>query len=458
MNKSITCHCNFLYRGGNGYDVSTATGDRYFTYSSNDGIGITTQVFYKSANKKYGGMSLRVLDPDLNNGTSVASIGVGMAELASGNVAVANCPTLPSDADSNFNVYMVNKGYLDNTANSVVHKSGYETMTNRKDFADGIRLKGAYPHIDFLVDHVDTASNRMYIDYWHRDSSDENPSNFLVGNVYKKWSENEWRYEYNMCGYLAKFPKSRSMSFVFSQKFEDDQYAFFFQGPKNGQLSSKVTLLCVSFNDLSIYPETSLDGLVTLGASDRRFSQVWASTGTIQTSDENLKDEIQDIPEAVLRAWGKVKFQQFKFKDAITKKGANARIHMGVIAQRIQEAFKSEGLDAHNYGLFCYDEWEDQYEDIEVIVKPEVKGQVKVIDSQAMYNTIYKEDGTEEQILVSPEKFHMEEQVIEEAVYETQKKLVQPAGSRYSVRYEECLALECAYQRWRLDQLEARLG
>lgn len=33
-----------------------------------------------------------------------------------------------------------------------------------------------------------------------------------------------------------------------------------------------------------------------------------------------------------------------------------------------------------------------------------------------------------------------------------------PAGDRYGIRYEEALALECAYQRWRLAQIEARLS
>lgn len=28
---------------------------------------------------------------------------------------------------------------------------------------------------------------------------------------------------------------------------------------------------------------------------------------------------------------------------------------MGVIAQRVAEAFEAEGLDAHDYGLFCED-------------------------------------------------------------------------------------------------------
>ena len=32
-----------------------------------------------------------------------------------------------------------------------------------------------------------------------------------------------------------------------------------------------------------------------------------------------------------------------------------------------------------------------------------------------------------------------------------------PAGDRYGIRYEEALALEAAYQRWRMDKLEVTL-
>ncbi len=202
---------------------------------------------------------------------------------------------------------------------------------------------------------------------------------------------------------------------------------------------------------------------LSCGTSEFLWTNVYAANGTIQTSDKNLKEEISDIPEAVLRAWGKVKFQQFKMKDSVAEKGStNARIHIGVIANElahsIEKAFQSEGLDAHKYGLFCYDEWKDIYNDEYVLVKPEVRGQVKVVDSEAIYDFIQKEDGSFEKVLAHPEKYHMEEGVVEEAVFETRKKLIQPAGSRYSVRYEECLALECAYQRWRLDQLEAKLA
>lgn len=38
-----------------------------------------------------------------------------------------------------------------------------------------------------------------------------------------------------------------------------------------------------------------------------------------------------------------------------------------------------------------------------------------------------------------------------------EKKLIRAAGNAYGIRYGEALALECAYQRWKLEQLERKL-
>lgn len=124
------------------------------------------------------------------------------------------------------------------------------------------------------------------------------------------------------------------------------------------------------------------DNLKTLGRASFRWSTVYAATGAINTSDERSKQQIQPIDETVLRAWGKVEYAQYKFNDAVETKADSARWHFGLIAQRVKEAFESEGLDPFAYGLLCYDKW----------------------------------DG----------------------------------GDRYGIRYEEALALECAYLRSKL--------
>ena len=39
-----------------------------------------------------------------------------------------------------------------------------------------------------------------------------------------------------------------------------------------------------------------------------------------------------------------------------------ARWHFGTIAQEVRDSFASEGLNADDFGLFCYDKWDEQEE------------------------------------------------------------------------------------------------
>jgi hypothetical protein len=134
----------------------------------------------------------------------------------------------------------------------------------------------------------------------------------------------------------------------------------------------------------------------TLGTPTRRWSTIYAGTGTINTSDGRLKQEIRDVSEAeravALRIKGMMK--SFKFNDAVSDKGDMARIHFGVIAQDVKAAFEAEGLLGERYAMLCYDEWPEQEE---------------LLDG----------DGN----------------VVRE---------YQPAGNRYGVRYEELLAFVLA--------------
>lgn len=165
---------------------------------------------------------------------------------------------------------------------------------------------------------------------------------------------------------------------------------------------------------------------VSLGTASYKWSEIFADNAVINTSDERLKQDIEDIDERVFRAWEKVDFKQFRFKNAVNEKGENARIHFGLIAQQVKEAFESEGLDGFRYGLLCYDEWGDEFEENEIT------------DKKAEYD--------EEGNVISPAEVH------------TEKKLVREAGNAYGIRYGEALALECAYQRWKLEQIEQRLA
>ncbi len=151
------------------------------------------------------------------------------------------------------------------------------------------------------------------------------------------------------------------------------------------------------------------DNSYNLGESGKRWKQLYAGTTTIATSDERVKQGIEPLPDDVLDAWGEVEFYRYKLNDAVEEKGfADARYHTGMVAQRIRDVFAAHGLNAFEYGLLCYDEWE---------AEPEEKDESGKIIRPA-----------------------------------------QEAGNRYSLRYEECLCMEAAYQRRRADRIEKRLA
>jgi len=118
------------------------------------------------------------------------------------------------------------------------------------------------------------------------------------------------------------------------------------------------------------------DNSSSLGASSFRWSVVYAATGTINTSDVNQKEQITDLSSAELATATALKglIKKFKFKDAVALKGSAARWHIGVIAQEVETVFTNNGLDAHDYGLFCEDTWYEKMVD-EAIPDPDNEGQ-----------------------------------------------------------------------------------
>ena len=51
--------------------------------------------------------------------------------------------------------------------------------------------------------------------------------------------------------------------------------------------------------------------------------------------------------------------RKYRWKDKVAEKGDDARIHFGIMAQDLQDAFIAEGLDPTKYAMFCSDTvWE----------------------------------------------------------------------------------------------------
>jgi hypothetical protein len=117
--------------------------------------------------------------------------------------------------------------------------------------------------------------------------------------------------------------------------------------------------------DRIVFPATSVgavqDNAIDLGYASGRFDDIYATNGTIQTSDRNEKQDIEALTDAETRVAVAAKglLRKFRWKDAVAEKGDEARIHFGIIAQDLQDAFTAEGLDAGDYAMFISDTWTD---------------------------------------------------------------------------------------------------
>ena len=107
-----------------------------------------------------------------------------------------------------------------------------------------------------------------------------------------------------------------------------------------------------------VYPGVDNNGW-NIGKASNRWSVIYAATALINTSDGNQKQQVADLTasEKAVAISIKSLIKTFKFNDAVAAKGTGARIHVGVIAQEIEAAFKAQNLDVNRYGLFCSDTW-----------------------------------------------------------------------------------------------------
>jgi hypothetical protein len=103
-----------------------------------------------------------------------------------------------------------------------------------------------------------------------------------------------------------------------------------------------------------------VDNTANLGVASYRWAEIFAANATINTSDERAKQDIAALDDAERRVALAIKglVKKFRFRDAVTAKGAAARIHVGVIAQEVAAAFQAEGLDPARYAMFCHDQWD----------------------------------------------------------------------------------------------------
>jgi cytoskeletal protein CcmA (bactofilin family) len=104
---------------------------------------------------------------------------------------------------------------------------------------------------------------------------------------------------------------------------------------------------------------TLADDRISFGSSSLRFDDIFATNGTIQTSDQNEKQDIAALTSAEMLVAKRISalFKTFRWKSKVAAKGDDARTHSGIVAQDVQAAFAAESLDAGDYGMFISTTW-----------------------------------------------------------------------------------------------------
>jgi len=187
---------------------------------------------------------------------------------------------------------------------------------------------------------------------------------------------------------------------------------------------------CITPFSFDIY--NTIDNHIDLGIGSKRYQDIFASNGTIQTSDENEKQNITSLTSTEITAAKAISalFKTYKWKDAAASKGDAARTHTGVIAQEVQTAMSDAGLDAANYAFWCSDTWWEASTDVPAVEADEEAG----IEAKDAYTRI--------------DTYQTEDEAPEGATQRT----------RMGIRYPELLAFIGAATEQRLTDIETRLA
>ena len=177
-----------------------------------------------------------------------------------------------------------------------------------------------------------------------------------------------------------------------------------------------------------VTPDT--DDAQDLGAAAKRWDDIYATNTTIQASDRELKQDIEELSEAETRVAQACKglLRKYRWKSSVAEKGDDARIHFGIMAQDLEAAFAAEGLDAGRYGMFIKNTWW------------EADRVVPAVEAVEAVEAVYDEEGNEvspavEAVEAQPERTELDifnniEDAPEGATEVTQR----------GVRYAELLA------------------
>ena len=109
----------------------------------------------------------------------------------------------------------------------------------------------------------------------------------------------------------------------------------------------RVSLVYYSGTALAHVFRPSISGYVDLGGSSYKFQDIYATNGTIQTSDKREKEDIQTLDVRYLELFQKILPKSFRFTD-----GTSGRRHVGFVSQEVENAMQECGISDLEFAGF----------------------------------------------------------------------------------------------------------
>ena len=279
-------------------------------------------------------------------------------------------------------------------------------------------------------------SERMRID---------SSGNLLVGrtSLVTTSSSTDTGHDFRPDGAVVHYRSNDPALFVGRQASDGSQVYFYKNGSRTGRIvtySGSTSFVGLTngifFNSHIIAPVnntglTRVDNVMDVGQSAYRFDDIYATNGTIQTSDENEKQQIASLTDAEITAAKAISklFKTFKWNDSVTEKGDAARTHTGVIAQQVETAMTDAGLNAGDYAFFISTTWWETQTDVPAVEADEENG----VEAQEAYTRTDTYDTAEEAPEGATER------------------------NRRGIRYPQLLSFVAAATEQRLASIETRL-
>ncbi|MCM1186615.1 MAG: pyocin knob domain-containing S74 family peptidase [Lachnoclostridium sp.] len=134
-----------------------------------------------------------------------------------------------------------------------------------------------------------------------------------------------------------------------------------------------------------------------LGQSSRKWNNIYATNGTIVTSDRNEKDNVASLTDELTQKF----IMGLNPSSYQMKSGTSGRTHWGLISQDIEELMETLGMDSMDFGGFIKspktvtveeeEEYEEKDENGETVIKTKKVEKEQAVEGEYIYSLRYDE-------------------------------------------------------------------